>query len=86
MVTAPLRSKSASDKTTVVNECFDRCNDSIWINGAEAGNHTVRLDFLSTVPGAPVGQGLAGTAITAAAPSGRRARIRRHVHVVRTAA
>jgi hypothetical protein len=55
----------ASAKTTVVNECFDDCNDSIWINGAQAGNRTVTLDFLSTVPGAPVGQGLAATAIAA---------------------
>ena len=53
----------ASAKTTVVNECFDDCNDSIWINGAVAGNRTVTLDFLSTVPGAPVGQGLAATGI-----------------------
>jgi hypothetical protein len=61
------RVEVASAKTTVVNECFDDCNDSIWINGAEAGNRTITLDFLSTVPGAPVGQGLAATAIVAAA-------------------
>ena len=62
----------ASAKTTVVNECFDGCNDSIWINGAVAGNHTVTLGFLSTVPGAPVGQGLAATDIAGAAAESAR--------------
>ena len=46
-----------------------------------AGNHTVTLDFLSTVPGTPVAQGLAATQMRGG--SGRDAVPNtRHVHVV----
>jgi hypothetical protein len=51
-----------SDQTTVVDECFDSCNNTIWITSAEAGDQTVTIDYRSTVEGAPVAQGLVSAA------------------------
>ena len=69
----------ASGKTTVVNECFDRCNDSIWINGGRSrephGQARLPLDGAGRV-------GRSGArGHCRHRPSGRRARIRRHLHV-----
>ena len=50
-----------------VDNCFDDCTNTIWITGATAGNGSVTLDFLSTVPGAPVSDALSAQGVDAAA-------------------
>jgi hypothetical protein len=59
-----------SGAQTIVDNCFDECTDTIWITGATAGDGSVSLDFLSTVPGAPDSDALSAQGVGAAAADG----------------
>ena len=52
---------------TTIDNCFDDCTNTIWITGATPGDGSVTLDFLSTVPDAPVSDALSAQGVDVAA-------------------